>query len=705
MVTTVTGGAVVAALVAVVATAGLALVPGRLPPPQPSLTIPVDGTRPGPAYQGIGALSGGGGNSRLLVDYPAAERSQVLNYLFTPGYGASLQLLKLEIGGGGYSTDGSEPSVENQRGQLNCGAGYEFWLARQALARNPAIQLYGLQWTAPAWVAGGTGNTRGSQGLWTQADVHYLIDWLRCAQSNGLKIRYIGGWNEHYTGAAWQQAWFVSLRNALDAAGFGGIQIVASDRSSRMPPWSGLPAYDPVLTWPVITGPDLTGRGVAANAAADTPFGRAVGVLGVHDTCGFPTSGYVCESTPAARAVAEDQGKPLWESELGATPATGTDPALPGPGGLARSINNAYVQARITGTVLWPLMDAMPGDLPAENRGLVWADWPWDGHYQVNPLTWVVAQTTQFVSPGWEYVGGAAGFLPGGGEGSYVTYQAPHHSAWSMVVQTSVASRPRVLRIHVTGGLPAKVVHVWSTNLRGLGQFTRGADFEPRSGTFTATVQPGYVYTFTTTNGQSRAGGRAPSVPAAGPMPEQYTAAPDGSGMASMLSPMDGTFQYSGGVLTQASAGEPVEWHNPGPWPMPYAVLGQGTWLDYTVSANVTLPPPAADAPAPGAMVIARFEGYPKATVSQFRGYELTVRGNGAWQLIRNGPRRVTLAAGSTTPASSYALSLTARGPEITGRIDGRLMATVTSRAYSMGAAGIGSLGYYPVRYTNLSVH
>lgn len=108
-------------------------------------TVSIDGADPGPAFQGIGAISGGGGNSRLLTDYPPGERAQILDYLFSPHFGAALQMLKLEIGGGGFSSDGSEPSVEPAEGQLDCGTGYEFWLARQALTRNPAIKLYGLQ--------------------------------------------------------------------------------------------------------------------------------------------------------------------------------------------------------------------------------------------------------------------------------------------------------------------------------------------------------------------------------------------------------------------------------------------------------------------------------------------------------------------------------------------------------------------------------
>ena len=149
----------------------------QAPNQTPGQTIVVNGSRPGPVFDGIGALSGGGGNSRLLIDYPAPERTQILNYLFTPHFGASLQMLKLEIGGGGFSSDGSEPSVQPVKGALDCGAGYEFWLARQALDRNPAIRLYGLQWTAPSWVRAQSG------GLWSTADVGYVVDWLRCARS------------------------------------------------------------------------------------------------------------------------------------------------------------------------------------------------------------------------------------------------------------------------------------------------------------------------------------------------------------------------------------------------------------------------------------------------------------------------------------------------------------------------------------------
>jgi Glycosyl hydrolase family 59 len=123
-------------------------------------------------------FSEGAATQRYLEDYPPAQRAQILDYLFKPGYGASLQLLKLEIGGDGNSSDGAEPSVEHTAGDINCAAGYEFAIARQAIALNPALKLYGLQWGAPGWV--------GQNGsLFTSADIRYLLDWLGCARLQG----------------------------------------------------------------------------------------------------------------------------------------------------------------------------------------------------------------------------------------------------------------------------------------------------------------------------------------------------------------------------------------------------------------------------------------------------------------------------------------------------------------------------------------
>src|SRR5690348_916162 len=117
-------------------------------------TVVLDGASAGRRFDGIGALSAGA-SSRLLIDYPEPYRSQILDYLFKPNYGASLQHLKVEIGGDVNSTDGSEPSPMRTRVDHNYTRGYEWWLMQEAQKRNPKIILDTLAWGAPGWVGGG----------------------------------------------------------------------------------------------------------------------------------------------------------------------------------------------------------------------------------------------------------------------------------------------------------------------------------------------------------------------------------------------------------------------------------------------------------------------------------------------------------------------------------------------------------------------
>jgi hypothetical protein len=149
--------------------------------------ITVDGKSAGRIFDAIGGLSGGGGTSRLLYDYPPQQQSEV-DYLFKPGYGAALHLLKVEIGSDTDTTNGAEASHERTATDRNYKRGYEWWLMEEAKKRNPAIKLYGLEWGAPGWLG---------KGIYTSANITYLVDWITNAQSvHGLTIDYIGGWNE-----------------------------------------------------------------------------------------------------------------------------------------------------------------------------------------------------------------------------------------------------------------------------------------------------------------------------------------------------------------------------------------------------------------------------------------------------------------------------------------------------------------------------
>jgi len=57
-------------------------------------TVYVDTSAVGHAYEGLGGCSAGTG-PRLLVDYPSDVRAAILDFLFLPNFGASLDILKV----------------------------------------------------------------------------------------------------------------------------------------------------------------------------------------------------------------------------------------------------------------------------------------------------------------------------------------------------------------------------------------------------------------------------------------------------------------------------------------------------------------------------------------------------------------------------------------------------------------------------------
>ena len=60
----------------------------------PSLTVSIDASTAAQVYDGHGALSAGA-SSRLLIDYDEPQRSDILDLLFKPNFGANLHLIKV----------------------------------------------------------------------------------------------------------------------------------------------------------------------------------------------------------------------------------------------------------------------------------------------------------------------------------------------------------------------------------------------------------------------------------------------------------------------------------------------------------------------------------------------------------------------------------------------------------------------------------
>lgn len=110
------------------------------------ITQPQQGKR----FDGIGAVNGGGATSVLLKDYPEPQRSQIMDMVFKPMFGASVSAMLVEIPGDGNSTQGSMPSHSHYRGDYNFERGYTWWVMSEAQRRNPRLALDATAWSAPA---------------------------------------------------------------------------------------------------------------------------------------------------------------------------------------------------------------------------------------------------------------------------------------------------------------------------------------------------------------------------------------------------------------------------------------------------------------------------------------------------------------------------------------------------------------------------
>jgi hypothetical protein len=627
--------------------------------PEPEQIV-IDGHATGRTFDGVGAISAS--SSRLLVDYPPRERSQILDYLFKPNYGASLQILKTEIGGDTNSTSGAEPSHMRTPGELDCDRGFEWWLMKEAKARNPDVKLYGLLWGAPGWVG----------AIWSQQQVDYIVKWLDCAREQGLTIDYIGGSNER---GSYSIPFFKALHAAL-AERYPDVKVVATDQ--HIPPdyWK-----------------------VAGDMARDPAFDDAIDVVGEHDPCGWRTLYLHCSITDAAL----DLQKPLWASE------TSTQDAAAGAGPIARARNRNYIDARVTADLNWSLVSAFYGDFHTAGTGLMVAEWPWSGHYEVDEPIWVDAHTTQFTAPGWRYLDSASGYLASGA--SHVALRSPHTDDYSVVIETMDATAAETVEFQVTGGLSTRPVQVWSTAIDSndpRAEFAHDGAVPVHDGRFAVRLEPGHVYTLSTTRGQHKGRARPRADADAGmvlPYREDFERA-GADRLAPLFSDLNGGFETApcgagrtGTCYRQIVTQAPINWHRGG-LVDPVTLMGDPRWWgDYRVSTEAMLEQPGY------VELLGRVERYaPDAEV----GYHLRVADTGAWSLYREevDGAHSELASGRAAFGTQrwHRLGLDFRGSRITASIDGTELGAVTDGRDSTGQVGLRTSQWQNAQFDDVSV-
>ncbi|XP_061701369.1 galactocerebrosidase [Syngnathoides biaculeatus] len=630
---------------------------------------------PGRVFDGIGGLSGGGATTRLLVNYAEPHRSHILDYLFKPNFGASLHMLKVEIGGDAQTTDGTEPSHMHSEDDENYFRGYEWWLMKEAKRRNPNVTLIALPWAFPGWVG------RGKKWPYDFPDVTaaYVVNWILGAKRfHELDIDYVGIWNER----SFDSAYIKLLRATLDKSGLRRVGIVASDN-----------LWEPI-SQALLSDPELS---------------RAVDVIGAH----YPGTVTVAEALKT--------GKRLWSSE---DYSTFNDEV--GGGCWARILNQNYVNGLMSASVSWNLVASYYEALPFGRDGLMTAAQPWSGNYVVESPVWMTAHTTQFSRPGWSYLK-TVGHLAKGG--SYVALTDGGGNV-TVVIETMSRDHSRCIRpplrpysvtsqnatFWLRGSFSSvQRLQVWRSRFNFGTKtptfFERLTPLKLSGGKFSLGLAVDEVYTVTTMTGGRK--GEHPDPPAPAPFPEEYEDdfdVPDAPfSEAPNFADQTGVFEYHTNLtdpgphartLRQVLTQSPISWVADADQTV--SVIGDYAWRDATVQCDVFME----RAETGGVFVAVRVDRGGQ-TVRGARGVFFWVFADGTYKVTNDLAGLTVLAEGpsGTRAGDWYRLSLGVRGALAWGRLNGFLLwKNAVALTPSNGWAAVGTRSFEPAQFDNFAV-
>lgn len=634
--------------------------------------IKIDGSAPSKRFDGIGLVNGGGATSVLLKDYPEPQRSQILDLVFKPKFGASISALLVEIPGDGNSTQGSMPSHMRTRDDLDYSRGYTWWLLSEAAKRNPDLSLDGTAWSAPGWIGDGK--------FWSQDAADYYVTWLQGLRDvYGLEFAAIGCRNEKGVSKDFAKM----LRATLDARGFSQIRIHAFDD------WPDN-KFDFV--------PDLL---------QDPALDKAVNIIGAHVMYGKPNA----HASKQVQTIAAQLGKPIWNTEDHVY-KKGFDCEI----SIVQCFNHNFIYSGATRIVNWyDIAGIYPLEPYAEDPATILAHSPWSGHYRVREALWGYAHYGQFTEAGWAYITDACGELSQGG--SYVTLKSPRQD-YSVIIETKDARKPQTLRLTVTGDLSRSDLVVWRSDSQA--QFVQQPTLHPVEGVFTLTLAPDSIYSLSTTTGQQK--GTYGDTPPPRPFPfpyhenfESYTHPEQHGHLPHYFADIEEVFELApspdghGRALQQVIPRWPITW---APSWKPYTIIGDENWQDYEVSATVYLNP------GDTAGVMGRINHVGTGYGTTPKGYFLQLRDDGLCELVivRGKIKKQALVGDAEqqalikktndaspggeailatakvpniTPKTWHRLTLCFQGQTLTGLVDGQIILTIDDPNYSHGMAGL----------------
>eukprot|EP01084_Bolivina_argentea_P015132 28299_1 len=331
--------------------------------------IPINIFNLGLKYDGLGGLDAVGG-ARLLFEYPEPTRTQILDLLFKPNYGANWQILKSEINGDCDSSYGSGSSFLHTRNDSNpnrWNRGTHHWMLQEAMKRNPDIILYALSWCVPYWVGNGT--------FLSQDGVDYHVNWLLGMIKNyNATYHYMGIWNEdNYT-----KDYIIALSKTLKRTQeLKDTLVIAADHH-----------INPILD----------------DMYSNSSVRESVDVIGVHTILFNNTTP---QELNYLNIMINKHNKKLWNSENnmldGAYPKWDAY-AIP----WVRSQIHNYIFENSTATILCPIAHSWSMNYGLHNHGHSTFIEPWSGYYELGAPFWSQAHITQFTKPGFYFLSSPA---------------------------------------------------------------------------------------------------------------------------------------------------------------------------------------------------------------------------------------------------------------------------------------------------------
>ena len=630
--------------------------------------IRITNLQQGKRFDGIGAVNGGGATSVLLKDYPEPQRSQIMDLVFKPMFGASVSAMLVEVPGDGNSTQGSMPSHSHYRGDNNFMRGYIWWVMREAHKRNPQLALDATAWSSPAWVG----------SCWSDDMVDYYIAWMQgLRQVYGMELDALGCHNER----GWNGDFAKKMRKAMNERGFKEVKLHGFGN------W-GKSKLDFVKYM-----------------QQDKELADALDAVCAHTYSEIPIS-------QEQRTAIEAMGKPIWNSEDHVY-LKGFNCLI----SIVKCFNENYIVSGATRIINWyDIAGVYPLEPYSQDPAMLLAREPWSGHYSLREALWGYAHYGQFSAVGWQYIDQGCVKLEGGG--SMVMMRSPATDDYSIIIETKDAKSAQSVEVRLPKGLSRKALCVWMSNAQE--QFVRQQDISQKSGHFTITLEPGTVYSLSTTTGQQK--GSFTDIPASAPFPlpyadnfDQYTQPSTWGYLPRYLADIIGAFELTTrpegqGQCIRQVVGEHTlswapEWHH-------YTILGDSAWRDYEVSADVYL------TPGDEAGVMGRLCDVGTGYGVWVKGYYMKLDDQGNCTLIlsrgKPDPKELigdaeqqaiilarkdveiggeyTLATAKVPDISSlqwHNLRLRFIGDQITGYIDGKEVLSATSDHYKKGMAGL----------------